>query len=146
MGTLSAAETNQDFATEAELFRGDYEQIRREHQHDGRMIREVLERVGDKWSLLVIGSLQNEPLRFTALQQHIPGISQRMLTRTVRLLERDGLITRTVYPQVPPRVEYGLTALGQTLLVPALALSKWAVTNQEAVRASRSRYDQAVSE
>ena len=79
---------------------------------DGRAIREVLDRVGDKWSLLVVGTLRERRLRFTELQRHIPGISQRMLTLTVRQLERDGLITRTVYAEVPPRVEYELTELG----------------------------------
>lgn len=78
----------------------------------GRAIRGILDRIGDKWTLLVVATLDGERMRFTELQQRIPGISQRMLTRTVRHLERDGLVSRTVFPEVPPRVEYELTARG----------------------------------
>ena len=82
----------------------------------GKAIRDVLDRIGDKWSLLVIGTLQDGRLRFTALQRHIPGISQRMLTLTLRQLERDGLVVRTVHAEVPPRVEYALTEKGRALV------------------------------
>ena len=107
----------------------------------GKAIRDVLDRIGDKWSLLVIGTLQDGRLRFTALQRHIPGISQRMLTLTLRQLERDGLVVRTVHAEVPPRVEYELTAMGSTLVDSALALAKWAVEHHPTIEASRARYD-----
>ena len=112
---------------------------------DGRAIREVLDRVGDKWSLLVVGTLRERRLRFTELQRHIPGISQRMLTLTVRQLERDGLITRTVYAEVPPRVEYELTELGMTLIEHAIALGNWAIDNRARIEAARAAYDEARS-
>jgi DNA-binding HxlR family transcriptional regulator len=107
----------------------------------GRAIRGILDRVGDKWSVLVVATLDGEPRRFTELQQRIPGISQRMLTRTVRHLERDGLVTRTVYPEVPPRVEYELTAMGRTLIGPAVALAEWAVDNNPDIEESQATYD-----
>ncbi|MEV5072350.1 helix-turn-helix transcriptional regulator [Microbacterium sp. LMI12-1-1.1] len=109
----------------------------------GRAIRDVLDRIGDKWSLLVIGTLRGERLRFTELQRHIPGISQRMLTLTLRQLERDGLITRTVHAEVPPRVEYELTELGGTLIQHARALADWAIENQSSIEESRAAYDDA---
>ncbi|BDZ64856.1 winged helix-turn-helix transcriptional regulator [Agromyces mangrovi Wang et al. 2018] len=109
----------------------------------GRAIRDVLDRVGDKWSLLVIGTLREERLRFTELQRHIPGISQRMLTLTLRQLERDGLVTRTVHAEVPPRVEYELTELGGTLIDMAMALADWAITNHPRIEDSRAAYDAA---
>lgn len=109
----------------------------------GRAIRDVLDRIGDKWSLLVIGTLRRERLRFTALQRHIPGISQRMLTLTLRQLERDGLITRTVHAEVPPRVEYELTPLGGTLIEHAMALADWAIENHPRIEGSRAAYDRA---
>ncbi|GAA4726989.1 helix-turn-helix domain-containing protein [Nocardioides endophyticus] len=107
----------------------------------GRAIRGILDRVGDKWTLLVVATLDGEPMRFTELQQRIPGISQRMLTRTVRHLERDGLVTRTVYPEVPPRVEYELTTMGRTLIGPAVALAEWAVDNNPDIEESQASYD-----
>ncbi|MGA0568334.1 winged helix-turn-helix transcriptional regulator [Rathayibacter sp. KR2-224] len=107
----------------------------------GKAIRDVLDRIGDKWSLLVIGTLQDGRLRFTALQRHIPGISQRMLTLTLRQLERDGLVVRTVHAEVPPRVEYELTAMGSTLVDSALTLAKWAVEHHPTIEASRAGYD-----
>lgn len=110
---------------------------------DGRAIREVLDRVGDKWSLLVVGTLRERRLRFTELQRHIPGISQRMLTLTLRQLERDGLITRTVHAEVPPRVEYELTELGGTLIEHAIALGNWAIDNRPYIETARAAYDSA---
>jgi DNA-binding HxlR family transcriptional regulator len=107
----------------------------------GRAIRGILDRVGDKWTLLVVATLEGEPMRFTELQQRIPGISQRMLTRTVRHLERDGLVTRTVFPEVPPRVEYKLTAMGRTLIGPAVALAEWAVDNNPDIEECQATYD-----
>ena len=109
----------------------------------GRAIRDVLDRIGDKWSLLVIGTLRRERLRFTELQRHIPGISQRMLTLTLRQLERDGLITRTVHAEVPPRVEYELTPLGGTLIQLAMALADWAIEYHPRIEDSRAAYDAA---
>lgn len=109
----------------------------------GRAIREVLDRVGDKWSLLVVATLRSQRLRFTELQRHIPGISQRMLTLTLRHLERDGLITRTVHAEVPPRVEYELTELGGTLIELAKALGDWAIANHPRIEDSRAAYDAA---
>lgn len=108
----------------------------------GSAIREVLDRVGDKWSLLIIVTLQSGRLRFSELQRHIPGVSQRMLTLTVRNLERDGLVTRTVHAEVPPRVEYELTAMGATLLVPSLALAEWAIAHRATIETSRAAFDE----
>jgi DNA-binding HxlR family transcriptional regulator len=107
---------------------------------EGKFIREILERIGDKWSLLVIGNLYGGPMRFTALHHVADGISQRMLTLTLRHLQRDGLITRTVYAEVPPRVEYELTDLGRSLTVPVRALVDWAADNAGQVREHRDVY------
>ncbi|WP_394552523.1 winged helix-turn-helix transcriptional regulator [Agromyces sp. MMS24-JH15] len=111
---------------------------------DGRGIREVLDRIGDKWSLLVIATLERGRLRFSELQQHIPGVSQRMLTLTLRHLERDGLVTRTVHAEVPPRVEYELTDLGGTLIGPASAFAEWAIAAFPRIEAARAAYDERV--
>lgn len=109
----------------------------------GGIIRDVLNRIGDKWSLLVIGTLDKGRMRFSELQRHIPGISQRMLTLTLRQLERDGLITRTVHAEVPPRVEYELTDMGATLIGPSLALAGWAIENYAGIAAARTAFDAA---
>lgn len=106
-------------------------------------VREVLDRIGDKWSVLVVTLLGDGTRRFSELQRAIEGISQRMLTRTLRSLERDGLVNRTVYPTVPPRVDYELTDLGRTLLEPVAAVAAWAEENREAVQAARDRHDAA---
>ena len=100
---------------------------------EGQVLREILGRIGDKWSLLVIGTLQFGPQRSGDLLAHVPGISQRMLTLTLRNLERDGILTRTSHPEVPPRVEYELTTLGRSLQVPLRALEEWAVANMSEV-------------
>ncbi|MBG0719228.1 helix-turn-helix transcriptional regulator [Microbacterium sp. 2C] len=121
--------------------RSPYEGSCRAHGNDGRAIRDILARIGDKWSLLVIATLHEGRLRFGELLGHIPGISQRMLTLTVRQLERDGIVTRTVYPEVPPRVEYELTDLGETLFVPARAIADWAVTHHDEIERARAEYD-----
>ena len=107
----------------------------------GRAVREVLDRVGDKWSMLVVGMLHERPLRFSELQRRVVGISQRMLTLTLRQLERDGLVTRTVHPEVPPRVEYALTELGRTLIEPVSVLAAWAMHHHADIRRNRMRYD-----
>jgi len=105
-------------------------------------LREVLDRIGDKWSVLVISVLGDGRQRFSDLQRGIDGgISQRMLTRTLRILERDGLVTRTVHPEVPPRVEYDLTPLGRTLLGPVNMLADWADEYRLVIRANRRHYD-----
>ena len=107
----------------------------------GRAIRGILGRVGDKWTLLVVATLDGGALRFTELQHRIPGISQRMLTRTLRHLERDGLVERTAYAEVPPRVEYRLTEVGTTLIAPAVTLAEWAVEHDPYIRTSQRDFD-----
>ncbi|WP_030672083.1 winged helix-turn-helix transcriptional regulator, partial [Streptomyces cellulosae] len=104
-------------------------------------VRQILDRVADKWSLLVIALLENRRLRFTELRREIDGISQRMLTVTLRSLERDGLVKRTVHPVVPPRVEYELTPLGGTLHATIRSLVTWTEAHQEEIAAARSAYD-----
>jgi DNA-binding HxlR family transcriptional regulator len=113
---------------------------------DGGAVREVLDRLGDKWSLLVIGTLRAGPLRFGELEQAIAGISQRMLTLTVKHLVEDGLVARTAYAEVPPRVEYELTELGRTLVPLVMALAEWAMANHEQINANRSRSRSAGSQ
>ncbi|MBI1378953.1 MAG: MarR family transcriptional regulator [Frankiales bacterium] len=105
--------------------------------------RQVLDRIGDRWTVLVVGSLAHGPMRFSELARRIEGVSQKMLTQTLRGLERDGLVTRTVHPEVPPRVEYGLTDVGRTLIAPLDALDAWARHNLPQIERSRTRYDQA---
>jgi len=113
----------------------------------GEAIRDVLGHIGDKWALLIVGALSvGVRLRFTELQRHIPGISQRMLTVTLRHLERDGLVRRTLHAEVPPRVEYELTDIGTTLIEPARALGRWATGSYLGVLASRERFDATRSE
>lgn len=107
-----------------------------------RTTREILDRIGDKWSLYIIATLSHGVKRFNELKRGIDGISQRMLTLTLRGLERDGLITRTMYPTIPPRVDYELTELGQTLLVPVMALVSWADNNQLAIAEAHRRFDE----
>ncbi|MBB5944016.1 MULTISPECIES: winged helix-turn-helix transcriptional regulator [Xanthomonas] len=104
--------------------------------------RQILDRIGDKWSLYIVAMLQNGPQRFNALKRGIDGISQRMLTLTLRGLERDGLITRTLYPTIPPRVDYELTDLGTTLLKPVMELVQWANDNQAAIAEAHQRFDE----
>lgn len=104
--------------------------------------REILCRVGDKWSLYVVRSLKDHPLRFNELRRGIEGISQRMLTLTLRNLERDGLITRTVYASKPPRVDYALTEIGITLVAPVVGLLSWAERNRIYIHYSRRQFDQ----
>jgi DNA-binding HxlR family transcriptional regulator len=104
-------------------------------------IREVLNRVGDKWSVLIVALWGDQPKRFSELRRMIEGISQRMLTLTLKGLERDRLITRTVYPTMPPRVEYQLTNLGRSLLVPIRGLANWAGENREKIQDAREKYD-----
>jgi DNA-binding HxlR family transcriptional regulator len=105
-------------------------------------VRGVLDRIGDKWSTLIVITLAERPLRFGQLRRTIPDISQRMLTQTLRDLQRDGLVSRHVFPTQPPSVEYRLTVMGQSLLEPLAALVRWADTYYGAIRGARSEYDQ----
>jgi DNA-binding HxlR family transcriptional regulator len=104
--------------------------------------REILDLIGDKWTALIIGVLEEGVMRFSDIQRRIGGISQKMLTQTLRSLERDGLITRTVYAEVPPRVEYALTPLGKTLTHALATIRYWAETNMNEVIAAQQHYDQ----
>ena len=104
-------------------------------------VRQILDRIGDKWSLLVIALLDRRVLRFSELSRLVDGISQRMLTLTLRNLERDGLVTRTVYPVVPPRVEYELTPMGATLHETIQTLVAWTESHQDEIAAARTEYD-----
>jgi DNA-binding HxlR family transcriptional regulator len=104
-------------------------------------VRQILDRVADKWSLLVIALLEHRTLRFTELRHRIDGISQRMLTVTLRQLERDGLVERTVHPVVPPKVEYALTELGGTLHDTIKSLVTWTEQHQDEIAAARAAYD-----
>jgi DNA-binding HxlR family transcriptional regulator len=108
-------------------------------------VRQILDRIAGKWSLLTIALLDAGPRRFSELQRMIDGISQRMLSATLRQLERDGLVNRTVFPVVPPRVDYELTALGSTLLATTQALVTWTEEHQAEVAAARSAYDARVA-
>jgi DNA-binding HxlR family transcriptional regulator len=115
-------------------------------EHDPDVFRSVLDRIGDKWSLMLIGMLEDGPMRFTELLKSTPGISRRMLTITLRALERDGLVTRTIYPQIPPRVDYEVTELGRALIEPVLLLARWAAAHQDQILANRAIYDRQAEE
>lgn len=106
-----------------------------------RSVTPVLARIGDKWTILVVMLLSAGALRFNEMKRLLDGISQRMLTLTLRNLERDGLVTRTVFPTIPPRVEYELTERGHSLRVPVMALGKWVHENMAAIEASRAEFD-----
>jgi DNA-binding HxlR family transcriptional regulator len=108
---------------------------------DCRPVGEILGRVGDKWTVLVVTRLGAGSLRFSELRRQLFGISQKMLTTTLRGLERDGFVTRTVTPTIPPRVDYELTDLGRDLLVPVAELGQWAIRNRERVEAARKQFD-----
>ncbi|GAB1816108.1 winged helix-turn-helix transcriptional regulator [Mycobacterium sp. MUNTM1] len=106
---------------------------------EGGAVREVLDRIGDKWSLLVIGTLRGGPMRFGGLAESVAGISQRMLTVTLKHLVEDGLVERTAYAEVPPRVEYELTELGRTLLPLVISLAEWAMAHRDEINANRTQ-------
>jgi DNA-binding HxlR family transcriptional regulator len=115
------------------------------HMHateDCRAVSEILSRVGDKWTVLVVQYLGSGPMRFSELKRTIGGISQKMLTATLRGLERDGFVTRTVFPTIPPRVDYELTELGRELLTPVRALGEWARKNTLRILEAREKFDQ----
>ncbi|OBZ93935.1 transcriptional regulator [Pararhizobium polonicum] len=106
-------------------------------------VRDVVDNIGGKWNTLMILALADGPMRFSALRRLIPDISQRMLTQTLRDLQRDGYIARAVFPTQPPSVEYSLTPLGQSFLVLVKGLVDWSVVHHEAIRAARATYDAA---
>ena len=106
-----------------------------------RTISTLLSRIGDKWTVLVVQTLANGPKRFNELRREIPSVSQRMLTLTLRNLERDGMVSRTVTPSIPPRVDYELTKLGKSLQEPIWALGRWATDNYDAIQGARATYD-----
>ena len=108
---------------------------------DCKAISGVLARIGDKWSVLIVSRLGARPMRFNELKREIGGISQRMLTLTLRGLERDGLVTRTVFPTIPPRVDYELTDLGRGLSKPVEALGKWAFEHRAEIESARAQFD-----
>ncbi|MCO8269183.1 helix-turn-helix transcriptional regulator [Actinoplanes sp. TRM 88003] len=118
----------------------DYEHTCMIRGDGGKTLRAILDQICNKWTLLVVATLDRSRVRFTDLQHQIPGISQRMLTLTLRNLERDGLVERTVHAEVPPRVEYELTPTGQSLLPPALALAGWALQHVPHIEKSRAAY------
>lgn len=105
-------------------------------------VGEVLARIGDKWSVMIIMLLRDSPMRFNDLKRSIGGISQRMLTVTLRALEREGIVNRTVSPSIPPRVEYALTHLGDSLRVPVEALGQWAFGHLDEIDEARRRFDE----
>ena len=105
--------------------------------------RRLLDRIGDRWTVLIVVALDAAPLRFSVLAARVGGISQKMLTQTLRSLERDGFVTRTLYPEIPPRVEYELTTLGRSLLGPLRALEEWAVENMSEVVDHQREYHAA---
>ena len=104
-----------------------------------RGLADVLASVGDKWTILVVGSLAKGRLRYKEIQRRVSGISQRMLTLTLKRLETDGIVTRTLFPSVPPRVEYELTELGQTLRAALVPLARWSARNKDAIVRNRAR-------
>ena len=106
-----------------------------------RVVAAVLDRIGDKWTIMVVSVLTDGPVRFTTIMREIGGITHRMLTLTLRGLERDGLVTRTVYAAVPPRVEYELTELGHTLTATLVPLAHWSEANWQTIRAAQERHD-----
>ena len=106
-----------------------------------RTISTLLARIGDKWTVLVVTTLGEGSRRFNELRSEIPSVSQRMLTLTLRNLERDGLVSRTVTASIPPRVDYALTEMGRSLLKPVNALAEWAIDNVETIHAAQARFD-----
>jgi DNA-binding HxlR family transcriptional regulator len=106
-----------------------------------RSLGQVLDRIGDKWTVMVVGNLSKGPSRFNALMRAIGGVSHRMLTLTLRGLERDGLVSRTAYATIPPKVEYELTDAGRSLIEPLHVLSNWAIENRPVIEKARSEFD-----
>ncbi|MDG4878518.1 helix-turn-helix domain-containing protein [Mesorhizobium sp. WSM4935] len=115
------------------------------HPDDCRAVGQILDRIGDKWTVMVVGALSNGPLRFNAIMREIGGVSHRMLTLTLRGLERDGLVTRTAYATIPPKVEYELTELGRSLIEPLRVLATWAIKHRPAMERARAKFEPAKS-
>lgn len=109
-------------------------------------VRSILDRVGDRWTALVVSNLAEGPLRFSEIKRRVKGISQRMLTETLRGLERDGMVSRTQFPTIPPKVEYALRPLGESLLGPVQMLVRWSVEHREEIGSARREYDARVAE
>jgi len=118
-----------------------FETVLPQGQPDCREISEILGRIGDKWTVLIIMTLYDRAQRFNAIKRSVNGISQQMLTRTLKSLERDGMVRRTVHHTVPPQVEYDLTELGRSLSEPVAALGQWARSNLHEIKGHRTRYD-----
>jgi DNA-binding HxlR family transcriptional regulator len=137
---MSVEEGTLNSPTHCEITEDEYDILQWDTREDCE-VRQILDRIADKWSLLVISHLALSTLRFTELRRKIDGISQRMLTTTLRHLERDGLVERTVHPVVPPRVEYALTPLGATLLKTIQSLVSWTEEHQNEIATARARYD-----
>lgn len=112
-----------------------------EHDEDCRSLGKILDHVGDKWTVMVVGVLTKGPTRFNAIMRDIGGVSHRMLTLTLRNLERDGLVTRTAYATVPPKVEYELTQTGKSLIEPLRVLSAWVVEHRAQIEEARLKFD-----
>jgi DNA-binding HxlR family transcriptional regulator len=108
---------------------------------DCRLVLEILDRIGDKWTVMVVGALSKGRMRFNAIMRVVDGVSHRMLTLTLRSLERDGLVTRTAYATIPPKVEYELTDLGRSLIEPLKAVAGWAQRNRPAIETARARFE-----
>ena len=117
-------------------------EVAKEAAANSKALGRILDRIGDKWTILVAEALTHRPLRFMALQRAIPGISHRMLTMTLRGLERDGLVERTVFPTIPPRVDYALTEVGHSLKALLQSLVAWARSRQEGILAAQALFDQ----
>lgn len=111
------------------------------HPDDCRAVGQILDRIGDKWTVMVVGALANGKLRFNAIMREIGGVSHRMLTLTLRGLERDGLVTRTAYTTIPPKVEYELTELGRSLIGPLRVLAAWSIQHRPAMELARAKFD-----
>ena len=127
---------------ETPLLHGEHESLK----DDCRPVAEILARIGDKWSVLIVMLLSSGPKRFNEMRRLISGISQRMLTLTLRGLERDGLVTRTLFPTIPPRVDYELTPLGYSLRKPITALGEWAYANRSEIETARAKFDRRTEE
>src|ERR1700682_4782360 len=141
MKVTAATAAAKSHALEARLKSRGHEGL--QDDYDCKPVADILARIGDKWSVLIIMLLGSGRKRFNEMRRLVRGISQRMLTLTLRGLERDGLVTRTVFPTIPPRVDYELTALGTSLLLPISGLGEWAYANRTKIEAARSRFDRA---
>ena len=106
-----------------------------------RGLAQIIDRIGDKWTVMVVGHLSGGSMRFNELMRNVPGVSHRMLTLTLRGLERDGLVKRTPYATIPPRVDYELTELGRSLTHPLIQLAQWAAAQRAAIEVARQDYD-----